>query len=140
VPKRISDTDYVALAEIRYRIRSFLTFSEAAARGVGLEPKQHQLLLALRGLDKGEPPTVGRVAKRLQIQPNSAVELVRRCVENGLIVKRAANDDRRVVHLAITRRGEKLLEKLSQAHLTELRSMAPALTRMMNRLVDAEDA
>ena len=137
MPRRISHSDYVALAEIRYRIRSFLTFSEAAAREVGLEPKQHQLLLALRGLEPDDPPTVGRIAERLQIQPNSAVELVRRCVENGLLVKRPGSD-RRVVHLAITRRGEALLEKLSQAHLTELRSMAPALTRAMNRVVQPE--
>ena len=139
MPTRISNSDYVALAEIRYRIRSFLTFSEAAARRVGVEPKQHQLLLALRGLEKGDSPTVGRLAERLQIQPNSAVELVRRSVENGLLVKRAVPGDRRVVHLEITRRGESILEKLSQSHVTELRSMAPALIRVMKRVV-REDA
>lgn len=139
MPTRISNSDYVALAEIRYRIRSFLTFSEAAARRVGVEPKQHQLLLALRGLEKGDSPTVGRLAERLQIQPNSAVELVRRSVENGLLVKRAVPGDRRVVHLEITRRGENILEKLSQSHVTELRSMAPALIRVMKRVV-REDA
>ena len=139
MPTRISNSDYVALAEIRYRIRSFLTFSEAAARRVGVEPKQHQLLLALSGLEKGDSPTVGRLAERLQIQPNSAVELVRRSVENGLLVKRAVPGDRRVVHLEITRRGENILEKLSQSHVTELRSMAPALIRVMKRVV-REDA
>lgn len=139
MPSRISHSDYVALAEIRFRIRSFLTFSEGAARRVGIEPKQHQLLLALRGLEDGDAPTVGRVAERLQIQPNSAVELVRRCVENGLLVKRAVPGDRRVVHLEITKRGENILEKLSQSHLTELRSMAPTLIKVMNRVV-REDA
>ena len=131
----IRDSDYIALAEIRYHIRSFLNFSEAAAREVGLEPKQHQLLLAVRGLPEGEAPTIGRIAERLQIHHNSAVELVRRSVENRLVVKRASPKDRRAVHLAVTRRGEQLLEKLSKSHVTELRAMAPALIEALGRLV-----
>ena len=43
-------TDYQALAELRYRIRRFLHFSEQAARAAGLEPQHHQLLLAVKGL------------------------------------------------------------------------------------------
>lgn len=138
MPLRVSDADYLALAEIRYRLRAFLEFSERAARAVGLEPKQHQLLLAMRGLPEGEAPTVGRIAERLQIQHNSAVELVRRCVENGLVQKREAKDDRRAVHLAITARGEKLLEKLSKDHLTELRTRAPDLIHALQRLVEED--
>lgn len=140
MPARVSASDYAALAEIRYRIRCFLNFSEAAAREVGLEPQQHQLLLAIRGLPAGEAPTIRRIAERLQIQHNSAVELARRCAENGLVVKREAEGDRRAVWLDITRRGEKLLEKLARSHRTELRSMAPALIEAMNALVNEEAA
>lgn len=140
MPTRVSASDYAALAEIRYRIRCFLNFSEASAREVGLEPQQHQLLLAIRGLPEGEAPTIRRIAERLQIQHNSAVELVRRSVDNGLVVKREVEGDRRAVHLDITRRGERLLEKLARSHRTELRSMAPALIRAMNALVAEEAA
>jgi hypothetical protein len=45
---RITLADYRALAEFRYRIRQFPGFSERAARDSGLEPRQHQLLLALK--------------------------------------------------------------------------------------------
>lgn len=119
--------DYQALAEIRYRIRCFVNFSEARARSVGLEPQQHQLLLAIRGLPPKAEPTIRCVAERLQIEHNSAVELVRRCVTNGLIVKRASERDRREVLLEIAPKGARLLEKLARAHRTELRSMAPGL-------------
>ena len=51
-----------------HRIRRFLNFSEAGARAVGLEPQQHQLLLAIRGLPAGQTPTVGRLAERLQVR------------------------------------------------------------------------
>lgn len=123
----ISSSDYQALAELRYRIRRFLTFSEARARRVGLEPQQHQLLLAIRGRQADATPTIRYLAERLQIQHNSAVELVRRSVEKQLVVKRPSPRDRREVLVAITPKGERHLERLAAAHRTELRSMAPIL-------------
>jgi DNA-binding MarR family transcriptional regulator len=131
----VSSSDYRALAEVRYRIRCFLTFSEASAREVGLEPQQHQLLLAIRGLQPGVSPTIRCLAERLQIQHNSAVELVRRSVANGLVVKRESERDRREVLLAIAPKGARLLEKLAQKHRTELRSMAPVLLEAVEALV-----
>jgi DNA-binding MarR family transcriptional regulator len=123
----VSSSDYQALAAIRYRIRRFLTFSETKARRVGVEPQQHQLLLAIRGREDDVSPTIRYVAERLQIQHHSAVELVRRSVANRLVAKRPSPRDRREVFLEITTKGERLLEKLAVVHLTELRSMAPVL-------------
>ena len=133
--RAVSQSDYRALAEIRYRIRCFLNFSEASARAVGLEPQQHQLLLAIRGLSDGTPATIGRIAERLQIQHHSAVELVNRSTEKGLVKKRASERDRREVLLDLTARGRRLLEKLAAAHRTELRSVAPALVGALSELV-----
>jgi len=123
----VSLSDYQALADIRYRIRCFVNFSEACARDVGLEPQQHQLLLAIRGLPDGLVPTIRCLAERLQIEHNSAVELVRRCVANDLVVKRASERDGREVVVTIAPKGARLLEKLARAHRRELRSMAPLL-------------
>ncbi|HVH45221.1 MAG TPA: MarR family transcriptional regulator [Labilithrix sp.] len=131
----VSEAEYQALAEIRFRIRRFLNFSEASARAVGLEPQQHQLLLAVRGLPHDAAPTVKRIAERLQVQHNSAVELVRRSVENGLVSKRPNTEDRREVLLAITPKGERVLAKLALAHRTELRSMAPTLLDAVETLL-----
>ena len=48
--RKLTYQDFESLAEFRRLIRRFLHFSEQAARNAGLEPKQHQLLLALKGL------------------------------------------------------------------------------------------
>ncbi len=138
MPAAVSSSDYRALAEIRYRVRCFVNFSEASARHVGLEPRQHQLLLAIRGLRPGVMPTIRCLAERLQIQHNSAVELVRRSVANGLVAKRVSERDRREVLLAIAPKGERLLERLARAHRTELRSMAPVLLEAVEVLVGEE--
>jgi DNA-binding MarR family transcriptional regulator len=132
---RIRPGEYEALAEIRYRIRRFLVFSEASAREVGVEPQQHQLLLAVRGMPEGVPPTIGRVAERLQIQHNSTVELVNRSCDKGLLEKHASAGDRREVRLQITARGMRLLEKLAVSHRTELQKAAPALVDALMALV-----
>ena len=126
---------YQALADLRYQIRRFLTFSEAAARAADVEPQQHQLLLVLKALRPQERPTVGVVAERLQIQHNSAVELVKRSVERGLVERRTGTEDRREASLRITRAGERVLRRLSLAHRTELRSAAPALLMALGALV-----
>jgi len=135
MPTRTRPGDYAALSEIRYRIRRFLVFSEASAREAGVEPQQHQLLLAIRGLPEGEVPTIGRVAERLQLQHNSTVELVNRSCEKGLVEKHASEGDRREVRLQITARGLRLLEKLVVAHRSELRTAAPALVEALLALV-----
>jgi DNA-binding MarR family transcriptional regulator len=138
VPPSVSQADYEALAEVRYRIRLFLNFSEKSARAVGLEPQQHQLMLAIRGLAADSVPTIRRVAERLQLRHNTTVELVRRAVANGLVVKRESGRDRREVLLEIAPKGRRLLEKLSLAHRTELRSMAPVLFDAIGVLVRNE--
>ena len=53
----ISRSDYQALAEFRYQIRRFLYFSEIAAHGEGLEPQQHQMILAIRASVEPEGPS-----------------------------------------------------------------------------------
>jgi DNA-binding MarR family transcriptional regulator len=127
--------DYTALAELRYQIRRFLHFSELAARKMGLEPQQHQLMLALKGLAPGMPPTVGTLAERMQIRHHSAVELVNRLSVRGLVRRIRAGEDRRQVLLSLTPKGEKLLGELSVGHKTELRTQGPALVAALERLM-----
>lgn len=136
--REISLTDYRALAELRHQIRRFLNFSEAAAHAVEVEPQQHQLLLVLKALRPRERPTIRLVAERLQIQHNSAVELVKRSVERGLIERRTSRQDRREASLHLTRKGARVVRRLSVAHRSELRSAAPILLRALEALVGAK--
>jgi DNA-binding MarR family transcriptional regulator len=132
---RLTRADYEALANVRYRIRSFLEFSEAAAREAGIEPQQHQLLLALKALRPGEKSTIRVVAARLLTQHHSAVELVARCVDRGHVRSTRSALDRREVALQITARGERVLERLSVAHREELRAAAPLLLASLKALL-----
>ena len=127
--------DYVqALGEFRYRLRRFLNFSERAARAAGLEPQQHQALLAVKGLPRGRA-TVGALAERLQIQHHSAVELVDRLEARRLVHRSRNSADRREVLVRLTSQGERLLGELSSPHRAELRSAGPALLRALRTVI-----
>ena len=125
--------DYKALADRRYEIRRFLNFSENAARLAGIEPRQHQALLAIKGLPEGRKATVGALAERLQIQHHSAVELSERLESNGLISRSRSEADRRQVLLRPTPRGERLLRDLSSTHRAELRVAGAKLVEALAR-------
>ena len=136
----ITELDYTSLAEFRYQIRRFLHFSELAARTAGIEPHQHQLLLALKGLARSEePPTIGILAERLQIQHHSAVELVQRLEDRRLISRSRSPADRRQVLIQLTPHGEAELEKLTVCHLAELRTNGPALVEALEGLIRRND-
>jgi DNA-binding MarR family transcriptional regulator len=131
----LSPTEYRALAEFRYQIRRFLQFSAEAAREHGLEPQQHQLLLALKGLPDEVRPTIRELAERLQIQHHSAVELVDRLVERDVIRREHAGADRREVLLRLTRHGAALLRRLSLAHHNELEKTGPILVKSLTTAI-----
>src|SRR5262247_1555041 len=114
--------DYRALARFRHLLRRFLTFSEAAARAAGLQPHQHQLLLAAKGVPEGELPTIGVLARMLQLRHHSTVELVDRLARKGLVERFRSESDRRRVIVRITPRAERILRSLSLKHRAELRT------------------
>ena len=131
--------DYQSLAEVRYQIRCFLHFSEQASRKAGLEPHQHQLMLALKGLRKGVRPRIGELAERLQIQHHSTVELVDRLAARGYVRRQRVGDDRREVLLSLTPKGVRILRDLSLHHRTELRTQGPALIAALRRAMQTGD-
>jgi DNA-binding MarR family transcriptional regulator len=119
--------DYARLLDFRTALRRFLHWSEAEVRAVGLTPAQHQLLLAVKGHRGEAAPTIGEVSEYLVLRHHSAVELVDRAAEAGLVRRRRNEDDHRIVHLLLTPLGERRVEELSRLHLRELRRLAPLL-------------
>jgi len=132
-----SAVNYAALARFRLELRAFLQISERAAHAAGIEPQQHQLLLALKGLPGPDaPPTVGNVAAWLRVQHHSAVELVDRCAARGLVRREQDPHDRRRVLVLLTDAGEALLDQVSQINQLELQSHAPELIAALQRVLD----
>lgn len=132
--KDLSIEQYRSLAEFRYQIRRFLGFSEEQVRAAGMEPQQHQLLLAIKGLPDGERASIGELAGRLQLKHHSTVELVNRLEKAGYVARSADNQDRRQVIVHLTQSGASILRKLSIAHHEELEIAGPRLAKALRSL------
>lgn len=130
----ISKTQYEALAEWRYVLRQFLRFSEKAAYAAGVTPQQHQALLAIKGYPGRDYLNIGELAERLQIMHHSAVGLADRLVARKYVRRIHNKSDRRQVNLALTPRGEAILEQLSATHREQLRRIGPQFNRLMESL------
>ena len=136
--KSLTLSDYRSLAKLRYQVRRFLHFSEQVARKAGLEPQQHQLMLAVKGLPKDQRPRIGELAERMQLQHHSTVELVNRLAAAGYVRRERGGEDRREVLLSLTRKGEKVLGELSLNTRAELRMQGPALIAALRRVIHSK--
>lgn len=126
------------LAEFRHQLRTYLLASEKAVHGAGLHTQQHQLLLAVAGAPRDVSPSIAYAAELLGLKHNSAVELVDRCEQQGLLHRTTDPNDRRRVRLEVTRRGQEVLDRLSQVHLQELFSLGPHLIQSLQEVLGNE--
>jgi DNA-binding MarR family transcriptional regulator len=133
---RLSRANYQALSRFRFQIRRFLHFSEEAARVEGFEPQQHQMLLAIEASDEDGGPTVGRLAEQLLIRHHSAVGLLDRLEERGLVERSRDGEDRRQVRVKMTSVGSDKLHHLTRQHRDELRKSGPELVEALRAVIE----
>jgi DNA-binding MarR family transcriptional regulator len=136
----LTGAEYRALGGFRYQIRRFLHFSEQAARVEGLEPQQHQLMLAIRVLDGPDGPTMGELAQYLLVRHHSAVELVDRLAKRRLVERVRGQGDGRLVRIRLTAEGRDKLKWLSSAHRAELCRSGPLLVEALRALLGPRPA
>ena len=127
--------DYQALAEFRFQLRNFFHFSEQVAREAHLEPRQYQLMLAVKGLPKNRRPRIRDLAELLMVEHHSMVELVDRLESAGYVHRSRGEQDRREVLVSLTPKGERVLRDLALSHHTELSTRGPALIAALKRVM-----
>jgi DNA-binding MarR family transcriptional regulator len=131
----VTNGQYRALAELRYRIRHFTRDGDAAAQRSGLEPQQYLMLLAIRGLPQDAAATIRTLAERLALKHHSAVELIDRMEKHGLVRRRRESTDRREVLVSLSSRGARALETVARQRIGELRGSGAALAASINALL-----
>jgi len=134
-PAPLSRAQMRRLAEFRFQLRKFLHFSSLAADAAGVRAQQYQLLQCVWGMPEELDPTIANVAARMLLKHNSAVELVDRTIEQGLLRRCPDPTDHRRILLRMTPLGEKLLGSLAAWHLRELEETGPELIRALRRVL-----
>jgi DNA-binding MarR family transcriptional regulator len=132
---KVTLSDTRALAVFRYELRCFLAFSEQAARAAGIEPQQHQLLLAIGGLPARQVPNIRALAERLCVQHHTAVALVDKLEERGLVRRERSHLDKRQVLVRLTEPGAELLHALSKEHRSHLQRVGPEMLAALGAIL-----
>lgn len=130
----MNDPDYHSLAAFRYAMRKFLRFSKETLAAHSLTPEQYEALLALRGFAPPEGLTIGQLSERLQVRHHSAVTLVAKLVERGLLQRKTGANDRRQVFLQLTDKGMEVVQQMAALHRSEIRARSHEMIAALERL------
>ena len=133
---RVAAAKLRELAEFRYQLRRFLSFSEMASEELGISAQQYQVLQVIATVPEGRPASISYLAERMMVRHNSAVELVDRTEKVGLVRRVADESDHRRSLVEITARGGELLTQLVEQHLIELETAGPEMARALRRLTE----
>ncbi|HEX3617642.1 MAG TPA: MarR family winged helix-turn-helix transcriptional regulator [Solirubrobacteraceae bacterium] len=134
----LNDADFERLLALRTGLRRFVHWSEEQARGAGITPAQHQLLLAVRGHPAEIGPTIGELAGYLLLRPHSTSELIDRAVAAGLVTRTHDAGNASIVRMALTPLGTEKLRELSGAHLQELAELGPTMRTLWKAIEQFE--
>lgn len=123
------------LAEFRYQLRRFVSFSETASEAAGISAQQYQLLQVVATVPEAQGSSISYIAERMVVRHNSAVELVDRAEKADLVRRVADPSDHRRSIVEITQRGNDLLAQLVPLHLAEFRTENGELIKSLQRLM-----
>ena len=125
------------LAEFRFQLRQFLSFSEISSERHGIQAQQYQLLQVIAAAPPGQPASVSYLADRMVLRHNSTVELVDRAERAGLVRRHTDERDLRRSIIKLTPTGEQLLRLLVAEHVQELQRLGERIIHSL-RAVNQE--
>ena len=76
---------------------------------------------------------MGELAGYLLLRPHSTVELIDRAEAAGLVERMPDHNDGRVVRVRLTKDGDRIVHRLTRAHLDRLHKLAAVLDELVTR-------
>jgi DNA-binding MarR family transcriptional regulator len=123
-----------SLAEFRYQMRKFLSFSESASERYGIATQQYQLMQVIAAMTDGQDASISYLAERMVLRHNSMVELVDRAERAGLVKREHDERDLRRSLVRLTAEGRTVLQKLVEEHMAELAPKCEPLIESLRNL------
>jgi DNA-binding MarR family transcriptional regulator len=123
-----------SLAEFRFQMRKFLSFSEMASERCGIGAQQYQLMQVIAAMPADQQASITYLSERMILRHNSTVELVDRAERSGLVRREHDEKDLRRSLVQLTPQGETVLKRLVSEHLSELAPRAEHLIAALRTL------
>jgi len=143
VPQR-ADTQILELGNL------FRAFMKRVSQGwnkqvdSGMSIAQYRMLIILKS---GEPQKVSQVAEKLCITSGAITGVADKLIQSGLLERKRAEDDRRVVYMQLTPKGRKFIDttmEMQKESIDELFAVLPEediqhLKRIFAKLMDKSE-
>ena len=126
-----------SLAEFRYQMRKFLSFSEIASERYGIPAQQYQLMQVIAAIPDGQQTSITYLSERMVLRHNSTVELVDRAERAGLVQRENDPRDMRRSLVQLTPHGLEILNRLVAEHLAEIATLCEPLVHALRELQGA---
>jgi DNA-binding MarR family transcriptional regulator len=124
------------LDALRSLVRELRLASREAEQRVGVHGAQ---LHALRQLSDSPTMSLTELAERTHTDISSVSVVVSRLVEQGLVARKSADDDRRRLSLGVTARGKSLLRRAPETGTSrEVHVLASGLGKLVSGLERAD--
>ena len=104
---------FIGVAEARYVLRKVFRIVEDQAKEFDIDPLAHQALIQIYG-SADSRMQVKQIAARLDIAPAFASSLVRMLVEKGLVAREPDDQDKRIIHVTVTKLGRSVLSEIDE--------------------------
>jgi len=126
------------LAEFRFRLRIFLSFSESSAERHGIQAQQYQLMQVIASLPSDQQASISFLAERMVLRHNSTVELVDRAEKAGLVARQSDPRDLRRSLVKLTPEGEHIMRIMVTEHVAELKRLGPEIMSALEAVINSE--
>ncbi|MCB0471697.1 MAG: MarR family transcriptional regulator [Flavobacteriaceae bacterium] len=124
-----------AFINIRYTANWLASKEIEFLKAYGISPQQYNILRILRGA--GQKVKVQTVKDKMIERSPNATRLMDKLCEKDLILRVRCEEDRRVVFVAISEAGLKLLHRIDQASKPEyLRNLNEEEAQILSELLD----
>lgn len=124
-----------ALINILYTANWISSFQNEFFKSFGISPQQYNILKILKGAKK--PLKVQTIKDRMIERSPNATRLMDKLCAKQLINRIPSQDDRRVVHIAITYHGKNLLETISSDfYETLVEKLSNDEAQQLNQILD----
>ncbi len=116
INSRFANNKIKATLNILYTANWINSHQNSFFKPYGISPQQFNILRILRGAEK--PLKVQTIKKRMIDRSPNATRLMDKLCDKNLIKRTHCQDDRRVVHIEISKEGLRLLDEISK-HLKD---------------------
>ena len=130
-PKPPTDDDYTRAAQLREALRRFQRSTEHVTAEHDITARTHQLLLMIKTARGGnELASLRELEERLQLGKSTVTELVLRSEKRGLVRRDLDRDRPGAITVALTRAGERRLERVTAELGDERRRLVNLLSEL----------